>query len=165
MGTTELAVFSMLGPFEGLCYSAFFGVAIACAVLIGQSLGNDEFVEARNMANWFIKTIFGCSIVLAVMVFLFRESILVGLNLNQPELYTLASPAIMVFTVLLGIRMLNMVIIVGILKAGGENSFCLRMDFIAMWMVGIPCLAWGAFIAGWSFEYVYALMLTEEIVS
>ncbi|MEZ9327641.1 MATE family efflux transporter [Vibrio breoganii] len=164
MGTTELAVFTMLGPFEGLCYSAFFGVAIACAVLIGQSLGNDEFDEARNMANWFIKTIFGCSVVLALMVFLFRESILVGLNLNQPELYELASPAIMVFTVLLGIRMLNMVIIVGILKAGGENSFCLRMDFIAMWMVGIPCLAWGAFIAGWSFEYVYALMLTEEIV-
>lgn len=164
MGTTELAVFSMMGPFEGLCYSAFFGIAVACSVLIGQSLGNDEFAQAESMANWFIKAIFGCSIVLALAVYIFKESILGGLNLTSPELYQLAAPAMSVFTLLLGIRMLNMVIIVGILRAGGENSFCLRMDFIAMWMVGIPCLAIGAYIFNLPFEYVYALMLTEEII-
>lgn len=164
MGTTELAVFSMMGPFEGLCYSAFFGIAVACAVLIGQSLGNDEFGQAQGMAAWFIKWFFAGSVLLALCVYTFRESILGFLNLTDPELYVLAAPAIVVFSVLLAIRMLNLVIIVGILRAGGENSFCLRMDFIAMWMVGIPFLAWGAFIVQWPFEYVYALMLTEEIV-
>ncbi len=37
MGTTELAVFSMLAPFESLCYSMFFGISVACSVLLGGS--------------------------------------------------------------------------------------------------------------------------------
>ncbi|MEZ8386190.1 MATE family efflux transporter, partial [Vibrio splendidus] len=62
------------------------------------------------------------------------------------------------------IRMLNMVIINGIIRAGGDNAFCLRMDFIAMWMVGIPVCVYGAFVAGWDFKYIYGLMLVEEVV-
>jgi Na+-driven multidrug efflux pump len=76
----------------------------------------------------------------------------------------MAAPAMTVLSVLLGIRMVNMIIILGALRAGGENSFVLRMDFISMWMVGIPLTAYGAFIGNWEFQYVYALMLCEEIV-
>ncbi len=58
MGTTELAVFSMLGPFESLCYAIFFGLSVACSVLIGQSLGRNEFERAQAMAAYFIKVVF-----------------------------------------------------------------------------------------------------------
>ncbi|EVU11752.1 MATE efflux family protein, partial [Vibrio parahaemolyticus V-223/04] len=58
MGTTELAVFSMLGPFESLCYSIFFGISVACSVMIGQSLGRDAFEQAEHMAKFFIKAVF-----------------------------------------------------------------------------------------------------------
>ncbi|WP_261818250.1 MATE family efflux transporter [Vibrio gallicus] len=164
MGTTELAVFSMMGPFEGLCYSAFFGIAVACSVLVGQSLGDDQFAQAESMANWFIKTIFICSVALAIILLIFKQHVLSALHLTSDELYPLASPAMAIFAILLAVRMTNMLIIIGILRAGGENTFCLRMDFIAMWLVGIPFLAIGAFLLNLPFEYVYGLMLTEEIV-
>ncbi len=56
---------------------------------------------------------------------------------------------IMCFAVV--IRMLNVVIINGIIRAGGDNAFCLRMDFIAMWMVGI--------------QYVFAARLSLDGIS
>ncbi|ENY3837394.1 MATE family efflux transporter [Vibrio vulnificus] len=164
MGTTELAVFSMLGPFESLCYAIFFGLSVACSVLIGQSLGRNEFERAQAMAAYFIKVVFIVGLSVGAFMLLNREWILAGLNLNTEELRPLAAPAIIVLCCGIWIRMLNMTIINGIIRAGGDNVFCLRMDFIAMWMTGIPLCAFAAFIAGMEFKVVYSLMLAEEVV-
>lgn len=164
MGTTELAVFSMLGPFESLCYAIFFGISVACSVLIGQSLGRNEFERAQAMAAYFIKVVFIVGVSVGAFMLLNREWILAGLNLNSEELRPLAAPAVIILCCGIWIRMLNMTIINGIIRAGGDNIFCLRMDFIAMWMTGIPLCAFAAFIAGMEFKVVYSLMLAEEVV-
>ncbi|ALM73274.1 multidrug transporter MatE [Vibrio vulnificus] len=148
MGTTELAVFSMLGPFESLCYAIFFGLSVACSVLIGQSLGRNEFERAQAMAAYFIKVVFIVGLSVGAFMLLNREWILAGLNLNTEELRPLAAPAVIILCCGIWIRMLNMTIINGIIRAGGDNVFCLRMDFIAMWMTGIPLCAFAAFIEG-----------------
>jgi putative MATE family efflux protein len=164
LGTTELAVFSMLGPFEALCYSAFMGISVACSVLLGQSLGRDEFAQAQQMTKQFLRYVLCFGLVLGGTLLMGREILIDWLNLSSPELYSLAFPAISILCCGIWLRMLNMIIINGILRAGGENLFCIRMDFIAMWVVGIPLAAYGAFIGEWGFTWVYALMLSEEIV-
>ncbi|MGF1721393.1 MATE family efflux transporter [Vibrio kyushuensis] len=164
MGTTELAVFSMIGPFELLCYSAFFGISTACSVLLGQSLGRDDFAQAIAMTHFFIKFVLSVGIAVSLAITLGKEQVIIWLNLDDPALHALASPAIGLFAMIIWLRMLNMVIINGILRAGGENQFCLRMDFISMWMVGIPLTAVGAFVFNLPFAYVFALMLVEEFV-
>jgi Na+-driven multidrug efflux pump len=164
MGTTELAVFSMLGPFESLCYSFFFGISVACSVMIGQSLGRDAFEQAQYMASFFIKAVFVFGISIGALLLLNRELIIAALNLDNPELYPLAAPAVVILCSAIWLRMLNMIIINGIIRAGGDNVFCLRMDFIAMWMTGLPLCAVAAFALGWEFKYVYALMIAEEVV-
>ncbi len=164
MGTTELAVFSMLGPFESLCYSIFFGISVACSVLLGQSLGRDEYAQALNITQFFIRAVFACGLFVGLLLLSGREYILSWLSLTDVELYPLASPAMIIMSSGICIRMLNMVIINGILRSGGDNIFCLRMDFITMWLVGIPLVAYGAFIGEWDFHYVYLMMIAEEIV-
>ncbi len=164
MGTTELAVFSMLGPFELLCYSAFFGISTACSVLLGQSLGRDDFIEAIAMTRFFIKFVLTTGVVVSVAIVLGKDQVILWLNLDTPALRVLASPALSLFAMVIWLRMLNMVIINGILRAGGENQFCLRMDFIAMWMVGVPLTSIGAFVFNLPFAWVFGLMLVEEVV-
>lgn len=164
MGTTELAVFSMLGPFESLCYSIFFGVSVACSVLTGQSLGREDFTHAINMSRFFLKLVFCVGICLGGILLIKREWLLMCLNLNSAEFYPLAFPAISILCTALWLRMLNLIIINGILRAGGETKFCLKMDFIAMWVVGVPLTAYGAFIGQWDFRWVYLMLVSEEIV-
>ncbi|WP_027695482.1 MATE family efflux transporter [Vibrio litoralis] len=164
MGTTELAVYSMIGPFEGLCYAIFMGISVACSVLLGQSLGRDEYLQAQAMSKFFIKCILVMGVVACVIMLLQRHNVITFLDLDSPNFSGIADPAFVVMSFAIIIRMLNMLIINGILRAGGENHFCLRMDFIAMWMVGIPLTAYGAFVAELSFAWVYLLMISEEIV-
>lgn len=164
MGTQELAVFSMVGPFESLCYSVFFGISVACSVLIGQSLGRDEFEHAQVISTTILRWVLLLGLGLGSALYLLREQVIDMLNLNTDALYPLALPAIGVMAFGIWIRMLNMIIINGILRAGGEHMFFIRMDFLAMYVVGIPLTAYGAFIGEWSFGWVYLAIITEEIV-
>ena len=164
MGTNELAVFSLIGPFESLCYSMFFGISVACSILLGQSLGNDEFSQALKMSQFFIKIVFAFGLCLGLLLLQGQDQILSWLNLSSDELYPLASPALVILCCAIWLRMLNMLIVIGILRAGGDNFFCLRMDFITMWMVGVPLTAFAAFGLGLDYQYVYMMMLSEELV-
>lgn len=164
LGTTELAVFSMLGPFESLCYSIFFGVSVACSVLTGQSLGREDFGHAISMSRFFLKLVFGVGILLGCVLLTQREWLLMSLNLDTAEFYPLALPAISILCAALWLRMLNLIIINGILRAGGDTSFCLKMDFISMWVVGVPLTAYAAFIGQWDFTWIYLMLITEEVV-
>jgi len=164
MGTTELAVFSMLGPFESLCYATFFGISVACSILIGQSLGRNHFKHAVQLTRVLVKFVLIFGLALGTVLLISREWILVLLHLDGKEFYVLSLPAISILCCGLWLRMLNLIIINGILRSGGDNLFCLRMDFIAMWLVGIPLTTYGAFIGEWGFSWVYAMLLAEEII-
>ncbi|MGL6259351.1 MATE family efflux transporter [Vibrio sp. WXL103] len=164
LGTTELAVFSMFGPFESLCYSIFFGLSVASSVIIGQSLGQRNFEEAKDNAQRFLKFNLFAAFSVSSVMFLLRDQILSWLSLDGPEYIAISGPAIVVICIGLGIRMSNLMIINGVLRAGGENSHCLRIDFISMWLVGLPFTAIGAFVIGLPFHLVYTAMLCEEVI-
>lgn len=164
MGTLELAVFSTLGPFESLCFSLFFGLSIACSVIIGQHLGRKEFEDAKSISSIFTKSFVVLGITTTVILLVLQPWVLAALGLNKPEYLSLSKPAMTLLSIAVSLKMLNMVIINGILRAGGENKFCLQMDFIAMWLFGLPFTAIAAFILHLSFEQIYAMMLLEEVI-
>jgi len=164
MGTTELAVYSMIGPFESLCYALFFGIAVACSVLVGQSLGRDEFEDAQAISITIIKWVLALGLSLGLALYLSRDWVIGVLNLDSPELAAMALPALGVMAFGIWIRMLNMTIINGVLRAGGEHMFFIKMDLIAMWSFGIPLTLFGAFLGEWSFNWVYLAIVSEEFV-
>lgn len=61
-------------------------------------------------------------------------------------------------------KSVNMVIIVGILRSGGDTTFCAILDAAGVWVIGVPL----AFLTGlylkWDLPYVYAAVLFEEII-
>ncbi len=52
--------------------------------------------------------------------------------------------------------------IIGILRAGGDNKFCLVTDTIVMWLFGLPIYALAVFVGAWPFAVLYALMFLED---
>ncbi len=61
------------------------------------------------------------------------------------------------------LRAANMVLIVGILRAGGDTRFSLVLDGLVIWVVGVPLAALAAFVIGWPVQWVYLMALTEEL--
>ena len=62
------------------------------------------------------------------------------------------------------LRSIPMMVIVGVLRAGGDVKFCLYQDLIAQWLIGIPLAAFAAIGLRWEPEWVFLLFLTEEVI-
>ena len=52
--------------------------------------------------------------------------------------------------------------IIGVLRAGGDNKFCLLTDTVVMWLFGLPIYALAVFVGGWPFTLLYTLMFLED---
>lgn len=164
MGTQELAVMSLLAPLEGLLISFFFGFASACSILIGQRLGRDEFDSAWEVARNFsicgpIVTFFLGVVLLSADSLVFAPFV----QLNQDTL-TVAQSVFVLITFGTCIKVYNMTISMGILRAGGDNKYCMFIDFLGMWVVGIPVTVAAAFYFELPIFWVVMVTYSEEVV-
>jgi Na+-driven multidrug efflux pump len=80
----------------------------------------------------------------------------------SPDVIENAGYVINVVTLFLWIRVNNMTIVVGILRAGGDTRFSLFLDGIIIWIVGVPMAYLGAFVFHLPVYFVYLCAMSEE---
>jgi putative MATE family efflux protein len=163
MGTKELAVMSMLTPIEGVLIAFFIGFSSACSILVGQRLGKNDFNEAWQTGIVFAISAPIVTFVLALLlyylealIFLPFESMAAGTLLLVAEIFVL-----IIFGTCL--KVFNMTLSMGILRAGGDNKYCLLIDSIGMWVVSIPLTLLAAFYFQWPLFWVVVTAYSEEI--
>jgi putative MATE family efflux protein len=161
-GTEALAVMGMVVPVESTFFALFVGLANAAAVLIGRALGGDLTEEAWRLQKFFNRITFILVFIFSVALWFTRPWILeifkpLADNTAQLLLQTLA-----IFCGLVWLKVINMIRIIGVLRAGGDNKFCLITDSLVMWGVGLPIYAMAVFVGGWPFTILYALMFLED---
>jgi putative MATE family efflux protein len=162
-GTDALAVMGMLVPIESLFISIFVGLSSAAAVMIGRALGSDDQQLAWLLHRVFERFTLILVVLLSVMLWLARPWIVMMFGDLNPDMEQLLSNTIGVFTLLIWLKTFNMIRVLGVLRAGGDNRFCLLTDSIAMWAIGIPLYSLVVFSGGYSFLFIYGLMYIEEL--
>ena len=62
------------------------------------------------------------------------------------------------------VRVFDIILIVGILRGGGDARQALLIEGFTMWFIGVPLTIIGAFVFKLPIYMVYALAICEEIV-
>ncbi|MFQ3231325.1 MATE family efflux transporter [Reinekea sp.] len=161
-GTDALASLSLISPIEGLYHSLFFGLVTACSVLIGQNLGQDKFDTAKYLARKFSFFAPLGSLIVGLVLLASSPIFLPWLISPSEPLYQLSMQLMWVMCLSFWLKVLNMTIIVGILRAGGDSKYIVGVDMVAMWALGIPAAMLAAFYFELSYVWVYAMVLVEE---
>jgi Na+-driven multidrug efflux pump len=104
----------------------------------------------------------GLGLLLATTLLLLRDPLLSLFGGLDGTTLALARAAFFVLFFEVALRSINVVIIVGGLKAGGDVPFCLGLDFFCAWVVAIPLAALAAFEWQLGFVAVYAFAQSEE---
>lgn len=164
IGTQELAVMSLMAPMEGLLVSFFFGFASACSIMVGHRLGQDAFSSAWEVARGFaisapIVTFFLGLLMLSLETLVFMPFA----KLDQDTL-SLAHDIYILIILGTSIKVFNMTASMGILRAGGDNKFCMLIDISGMWLIGIPVTIAAAFYFAFPLYWVVLITYSEEIV-
>lgn len=162
-GTAALAVMGIMVPLEMCLFSIFIGFSSASSVLIGQTLGAGDKQRAWDLFRFFDRLAIIVVATICTSVWFLKDFIIQLYADLDIETRDLLRNVIQVFCLTFWIRVMNLMRIVGVLRAGGDTKFCLWLDLAVMWLLGIPVYAAAIFISPLNFAWIYALIFLEDI--
>lgn len=138
------------------------GLASAASVLLGNELGAGKLKKADDHAAKLLVIGLSVSLICAILLLTFCAP-LAGL-FNVSEAVRLSAVRCMtVYAFILPFYYTYDIIIVGILRAGGDSRASLFLDSSGVWFIALPLVFLGAFVWNLPIEAVFALSLVEEI--
>ncbi|BDR13863.1 MATE family efflux transporter [Vibrio sp. STUT-A11] len=163
-GVQGLAALSVMTPVESIALAMMIGLSNAAAVLVGNQLGAKKFEPVYYQAWATLILNLLIAVMVALVLLVSNQWILNAFSALTPETRQLSEQFMLILAIGVILRSIPMMVIVGVLRAGGDVKFCLYQDLIAQWVIGIPLAAFAAIYLGWEPQWVYLLFLTEEVV-
>lgn len=163
IGTTELAVMSLLAPVEGLLIAFFFGFACACSILVGQHLGRNEFVQAWSIARNYAISAPIVTFFLALLMLQFESFVFKPYSSLSTDTLAIAHNIYILIVFGSCLKVFNMTLSMGILRAGGDNKYCMLIDITGMWLLSIPLTFLAAFYFNLPVYWVVVVAYSEEV--
>lgn len=161
MGTESYAAMNIVSTLEQIGFVIFIGISNATSVLVGNRIGAGKEEEAYVYAGRSL----GLGIVGGLLVgslFQLVKAPILSLYNVSPEVLQNAGNVINVITFFLWVRVNNMTIVVGVLRAGGDTRFSMFIDGIIIWLVGVPMAYLGANVWHLPVHLVYLCAMSEE---
>ena len=162
IGTSAIAAINIVATIDQMAFVVFFGIGSATAIMVGNLIGQGENEKAYRYAGRSLGLQITGAALMGLFVYLFA-GILFQFFKVSPEVIADARNILTVLALGMSVRSANHVIIIGILRSGGDTRFSLFLDGMIIWLVGVPVTAAGAFLFHLPVHLVYALTLTEEV--
>lgn len=139
-GTEGQAALQIVNTYQNLALIMCGGFGTAASVMIGIRLGRNEFEEAKQCCNKLLVLGVIVSVSIAMIVILISPLLLGIFNVSDTvNGYLKTMIIIMAFSV--PFNLMNYLCIVGVLRSGGDSTFCFIANMFGVWCVGIP-LVW-----------------------
>lgn len=161
IGTDAVAAVSIAASIENLAFVPFIAIANSAAIMIGNRIGADEEYKAMTYAKRFLKMNLAVSIVLGIVIVLSADTVLAFYNIDATA-RRYARNVLTVMAFALWIKISNMLLIVGVLRAGGDARVSALIDVGPLWLIGLPAASIGALL-GLPVYWVYLLTITDEV--
>ncbi len=162
IGTNAVASINIISTIDQVAFVVLLGMGNATAILVGNLIGQGKTALAYTYAGRSLILQALGALVVGVLVILFAPLIL-GFYRVSPEVILNARRLLLVLGLGLWVRATNHMIVIGVLRSGGDTRFSLVLDGLVIWLVGVPFTATGAFLLHLPIYLVYALTLTEEV--
>jgi putative MATE family efflux protein len=164
IGTESIAAINIAQTLDRLIFVIFIGLGNACAIMLGKQIGLGENNIAKDYGKKFLVIgASGAAIFGLIMLTLANPLLsLYKVSITTIE-YTFKILIAMAIT--LPIRSLNFLILIGILRSGGDTRFAFFADAGMVWVVGVPMALLGAYVLKLPIHWVYVLSLIQEVVT
>jgi putative MATE family efflux protein len=162
IGTQSITAINITTTIESVAIVPFVGIATACAIMLGNYIGAGQTARAGEYARRFLRITIVGALFVGGLVFVAAGPI-VSLYQISPGAQVDARNVLIVVAAGLWVKSSNLMMIVGILRSGGDTRFALFADTAPLWLIGVPMALLGAFVLGLPVYWVALMVLADEI--
>ncbi|MGL5616172.1 MAG: MATE family efflux transporter [Sarcina sp.] len=163
IGTEAMASVQICNNVQNVFMVLSFSMASASLVIIGNKIGAgeeevaNEYGHRLTTISLFIGIIGGVLMILTAPAILSLFSVSALVKANSISILT-------IYSFLAPIRMINLILIVGAFRGGGDATYALKIEGLSMWLIGVPLAFIGSFFLNLTVAEVMMLVSIEEIV-
>lgn len=161
ISTESVAAINIATTIENVALVPMFGLGNACAIILGNAIGAGNSGQARDYSHRFLALAFTIGLLVGGLMLSTSRSILGAYNIS-PEATMFARRIMMVMGLALWLKACNLLVVMGILRSGGDTRFCLAIDAGSMWLAGIPVALLGAFVLRLPVYFVVVLVVLGD---
>lgn len=148
----------------GLFWVINAGISTACAIMIGNKLGENKLDLAKQWGNRFMKLTLFAGVVLGILLFSISDYIPQLFKDTTPVVRENAALILKVFSFYIPVKFSNALHIVGTLRAGGDTRYALFAELFPLWVIGVPIAFILSIYTTLPLFLIVALVNIEEIV-
>jgi len=159
-----LAAMNIAQSVDKIVSVAMIGVGSAVGVVIGNTIGehNGEKLRDYSKKSWWFSVAVGIFVGLLTFVGAFFV----------PSFFTEVSPLarhtskilLFLFGITAVLRSISFMAVVGILRSGGDTTFCMLMETLLIWLVSVPLVFLFGLVFKWNIYALYALTNVSELL-
>ena len=138
------------------------GVGSASGIILANELGAGKIERSIGYSRQIMKLVVFVGVGLALL-FLLLAPMMVNIYDVSNEIKDFAQKNAYVFALIAAFRLMNFTIFAGILRSGGDTVFVAIVDFISVWLVGLPLAFLGAYYLGLPVYFTLLLVNLEEV--
>lgn len=138
------------------------GIGSAAAVILGNLIGANQKDTAWKYAVKLLKITFLFGIIVGIILFIIRPYIMLAFNVDK-TVYNYTLGILAAVAAFIPFKCLNQLIVVGILRSGGDTTATLFIDTLPVWFIGVPMSFLGTKFLGLPIYFVAPLVYSEEI--
>lgn len=163
LGTGATASVQICSTIMNLFMIFAFGLSYAAVVVVGNEIGANKEDVAKESSKKIAKISVVLALFLGIILFAMARPIVSFFNISA-EVKSSSSYILYVYATIMTIKVFNMVMIVGILRGGGDATYGTILQGCTLWLIGIPLAALGVFVYHLPVHVVVSFTAVEEIV-
>ena len=140
-----------------------FGLAGACATMIGNKIGEGDEEEGIRYAKKFAVIGVVLGIALAILLY-FSAPFILKLFSADKALFETSKKILKTLAFFIPFKLFTALVIVGIFRGGGDTKYSMLLEIGCVWLVGVPLAFISALVFKFPVYYVVAFAYSEEIV-
>lgn len=162
LGTQAFAAVNICASIEGLALILFLSISNATAIMVGNLIGAGREQAAYVSALKLMLIQVSLAFAVGGIIIANRRFLLSFYNISTTT-YTNAYYLLLVICLILWSKVINIGLITGAFRSGGDTRFGLLLDLGGVWLVGIPLGLVGAVVLHLPVYWVMAMVVTEEL--
>ncbi|KAB3530706.1 MATE family efflux transporter [Alkaliphilus serpentinus] len=163
ISTEAIAAVQITNTVQSIFMVVSMGLGNACAIMIGNVIGAKEETKAIEYAGRFsvLGTLAG--FVIGILMFI-ASPLIIGFFNISPQVQFNAQRILYIIAFFMAFKFFNTLLIIGILRSGGDTKFSMFLEMGSVWLYGVPMAFIGAHVLKLPIYWVIALVSFEEII-